>query len=884
MMRCQSDYRVILRLICLLAILMGYGMQSVSAQLPGARTSAGLVSWYDFSESEGNIIHDRSGSAVPLDLQIEQPESVEWRGQSLLVRNEVKIWSVDAAAGLMDRIISANAFSIELWLRTTDVSQQGPARVVSLSKNPSERNLTLGQDADRWDLRLRTTSRDRNGIPSTSTGAKAVSDQLTHLLMTRDSEGNLQIYVNGILEAGGSVPGQLQNWDRSVPLILANERTGDRPWLGELHLLAIYDRALGAREVSQHFAAGAEPPADVWTAEVIKPQQMSPFEKHIAPLLATHCLECHDPAIRRGGLDLSSEMGVAGGGDSGAAIVAGDPAGSTLWERVLSDEMPHDRAPLPTADKELLKQWITDGAKWSLPVIDPVLYVHGGGEPQVWVQRLTVDEYISTVLAATGVDISVEARELLPPDFRADGFSNTAYSLSVDFQHVEAWSRLAAIITERMDIPAFAGRFSGQRSLSTDATMRKQVRAMGKWLLRGPLDDQEEISFSGIATTVASTGGDYEQAVRYTVEAMLQSPRFVYRMERQRGDGEPRRPDSWELASRLSYMIQGGPPDAELTAAADKGELGSTEQISAQIDRLLQDDRARDRSVQFISQWLNLNRLASMRPAAEKFPGWSSQLAAAMREETERFFEDLVWEQRKPLSDLLNAQFSWLTPELAAHYGLKSAGDGWQRYDLRDVSERGGLLTQGSVLTMGGDDASMVSRGLFVLHDLLRGTINAPPPCVNTTAPPLREGLTQRAIAEGRIADQKCGVCHTRFEPLAFGLEKYDGVGAHSDVDRFGNSLREDGELLFPGTARPVSFQNSRQLMELLAESDRVQQSLTWKLVQFTLGRPVGIREARQIEGIHASAVAEGGSYQALMKAILLSDLVLLGRTEMAEE
>ena len=103
-------------------------------------------------------------------------------------------------------------------------------------------------------------------------------------------------------------------------------------------------------------------------------------------------------------------------------------------------------------------------------------------------------------------------------------------------------------------------------------------------------------------------------------------------------------------------------------------------------------------------------------------------------------------------------------------------------------------------------------------------------------------------------------------------------------MDRFGNSLREDGELLFPGTAWPVSFQNSRQLMELLAESDRVQQSLTWKLVQFTLGRPVGIREARQIEGIHASAVAEGGSYQALMKAILLSDLVLLGRTEMAEE
>ena len=871
-----------MRTACM-AIAVVTAVAPLSAQTQPTRTSAGLVAWYDFSEQDGNLVHDRSGSQQPINLVISNESNVRWSGESLQIVNDVTIASEGAAAALMDSIIAANAFTLEVWLTPASVGQKGPARVVSLSSNPSERNLTLGQDTDRWDLRLRSSSTDRNGMPSTASGKGSVSDQLTHVVMTRSQQGVLQIFVNGQRQGGGSVNGNLNNWDRGVSLILANEQTGDRPWLGQFHLLAIYKRALREIEVRQHFAAGASPAAEVWIADAIEVPRLSRFETTIAPLLATHCLECHDASIRRGGLDLSSEAAFQKGGESGAVIADGSVDNSRLWQRVESDEMPHDRAPLSSREKEQLQQWIAAGAKWSLPDIDPVLYVHGTADSQLWVQRLTVDEYIETVRSAVGVDIAQEARELLPADVRADGFSNTAYSLSVDFKHVEAWSRLAELIADRMDILGFASRFSNQRNLSTDATMRKQVRAMGEWLLRGPLDDQEEVSFSGIATTVASAGGDYEEAVRYTVEAMLQSPRFVYRIERQRGDGDPRPPDPWELASRLSYIIWGGPPDEVLMQAAGNGELATAEQISGQVDRMLQDPRAETKSLLFISEWLNLNRLSSMRPAAEKFPGWRPELAADMQEETRRFFRDLVWQQKRPLRDLLNAQFTWLTPQLARHYGLEPKGDGWERYELQDVAARGGLLTHGSVLTLGGDDASMVTRGLFVLHDLLRGTINAPPPCVNTTAPPLRAGLTQRAIAETRIADQKCGVCHSRFEPLAFGLEKFNGVGAHADADRFGNPLREDGELLFPGTAEPVQFDNSGQLMQLLAESDRVQQSLTWKLTQFCLGRPLGAVEARQVQAIHTAGTQAGGTWQAMVKAIVMSELVQLCRTEVVE-
>lgn len=211
--------------------------------------------------------------------------------------------------------------------------------------------------------------------------------------------------------------------------------------------------------------------------------------------------------------------------------------------------------------------------------------------------------------------------------------------------------------------------------------------------------------------------------------------------------------------------------------AADSGELSERGKVEEQVRRMLNDSRTVERSLQFVSQWLDLERLDNLRPDSKKFPDWDAQLAADMRAETLAYFREVAWIQNRPLSDLLNAQFTFATPQLAKHYGFEPTGTTISRYDVSKVPGRGGLLTQASVLTVGGDGASMVSRGLFVLHDLLRGTINAPPPCVNTTPPPTKAGLTQRGIAEARIADVNCGVCHVRFEPLAFGLEKFDGVG-----------------------------------------------------------------------------------------------------------
>lgn len=298
---------------------------------------------------------------------------------------------------------------------------------------------------------------------------------------------------------------------------------------------------------------------------------------------------------------------------------------------------------------------------------------------------------------------------------------------------------------------------------------------------------------------------------------------------------------------------------------------------------MLSDSRTIDQSLQFVSEWLDLDRLADLQPDAGKFPGWDAQLAADMREETLAFFKDVVWRQNRPLAELLNAQMTFATPRLAAHYGLQPGGKSLLRYDLAAIPGRGGLLTQGSVLTVGGDDASMVSRGLFVLQDLLRGTVNAPPPCVNTTPPPTKAGLTQRGIAEVRIADQNCGVCHARFEPLAFGLEKFDGIGAFHEKDEHGNALRDDGEILFPGEAKPVKYKSAAELMTLLSGSERVRESLTWKVTQFALGRPLVAADAAAVAAIHKASQQDGGTYSSLITAIVLSDLVQKTRTEKSQ-
>lgn len=594
------------------------------------------------------------------------------------------------------------------------------------------------------------------------------------------------------------------------------------------------------------------------------------FESQIAPLLARHCLSCHDAAEPNGGLDLSHKSTAFAGGDSGDAIVGGQPRASLVWTSVESDEMPHDHPPLSSDQKTLIKDWIAGGAVWTLDYIDPFIYGQTASSDR-WISRLTVDEYIETVRATLGVDIRDEAIERLPGDVRADGFRNTAYNLTVDFGHVSAYAELADRIVEKMDVAKFASRFSKQRDF-TDKNMRPLVEAIGRRVLRTKMTRDDIALYRGITTTVALSGGSFQDAIGCVLRAMLQSPQFLYRVETDRPD----RPNLWhadafEVANRLSYTLWGGPPDDALIKAAESNQLNQRKAIVGQIKRMSADPRCVDRSLQFATQWLNLDRLKNLNPNRKHFPDWSPELADDMRRETLNTFRHWVWDDRGPLVGLIDVPYTFASPALAQHYRMPAQKNPWARYDLGDVASRGGILTHGSLLTIGGDDASMVTRGLFVLQDLLLSEVGDPPPGLDLTPVPTAPGRTHRMVAVDRIQNEACGGCHKRFEPLAFGLERYDGLGTYRETDHHGNELRMDGEILFPGQAKPVAYESTAELAKLLATNDRVAQCLTRKVIQFCIARPLDVSDASLVREVHQNAGGQRATYQSIVRETLLT-------------
>lgn len=860
-----------------------------AAILPGfaepTRSPNGLLALYDFTSPDGDLVRDRSGSPDPVDLKISDTREIRWTEGSMEFIGKAILRSSRSATRLSDSIRLTGRLTVEAWLRPAALDQTGPARILTISSGSSSRNFTLGQDGPRFEVRMRHTRSTDNGQPSLATPPDSATTNLTHVVYTRDRVGRTRLYLDGQLVREEVGPGTTVNWDGSYPIALGNELSNDRPWRGTLHLVALYSRELLPEEVEAHFAAG--PKATTAVSPLANRSKTSPadphfFNREIAPLLSKYCLECHDPALHKGKLDLSRRETALVGSSSGPILQPGHATNSLLWKVVESDEMPEERPPLPAREKALLRDWINAGAAWPDGTVDPAAHTLSRLTGQNWPRRLTVPEYIETLRSTVGVDLEKDALSILPKDQRADGFSNTAYNLGVDLGHVEAFARLAAIAVDRMDVPAFIQPFAKSRD-KTPENFRKVIEALGRFLLRAPPEENEVVAFLNVATAALDHGADFNATAATVIEAMLQSPRFLYRIENQRGDGTVWPVSDPELAVRWSYLLWGAPPDAELLRAVEAGELHDRRQLGPQVDRLLKDPRVIRRSLRFVTEWLDLDRLENLRPNPTHFPAWDPQLAADMRKETLAFFEDVIWKQERPLSALLNAQVTHVTPRLAALYGLTTSGDernGLTRHDLTQVSSRGGLLTQGSLLTIGGDEASMVTRGLFVLNDILRGAVNNPPPGLNTRPIPARPGLSRRDVAQQRIENATCGACHVRFETLAFGLERFDGIGAFHEKDEHGNSLREDGEILFPGQAQPVSFNSTARLMDLLAEHPRVQENLSRKVLQFSIGRPLTPGDSSAVARIHAAAMASGGTYRSLLREIALSDLVLTTPTE----
>lgn len=254
---------------------------------------------YTFQEGSGTLIQDTSGYREPLNLKVQDEDAVVWMDSGgLQVTRPTVLIADQPATKILAACQQSGEISLEAWIKPADLLQNGPARILSLSYDPFNRNFTLGQEGSGYELRLRTTTTSENGIPASLSPNGAVKAALTQVVYTRSQGGETQLYVDGTLVASTETPGDFSNWDPGYLLMLANEFSNDRPWLGEYHRVAIYDRALSSDEIKLRFAAGSggimpAAPQETATPEPSPTTQASPTET--APPPTPQTVEIQNP-------------------------------------------------------------------------------------------------------------------------------------------------------------------------------------------------------------------------------------------------------------------------------------------------------------------------------------------------------------------------------------------------------------------------------------------------------------------------------------------------------------------------------------------------------------------------------------------------------------
>lgn len=224
----------------------------------GLRVKDSLVVLYTFFDEGDGLVHDVSGIEPPLDLTIMSPQNVKWLpGGGLRIDAPTLISSQAAATKVAEKCSQSNALTVEAWIRTDGLGQGGPARIVSMSVDPYQRNFTLGQEQSTVDVRLRTTTTGNNGMPSIVSETGSLSTEIVQVVYVRNSGGFARIVIDGVQVGSGQAEGDLSNWDASYPLALANELGDDpRSWRGAFYLVAVYARALTPTELETNLAAG----------------------------------------------------------------------------------------------------------------------------------------------------------------------------------------------------------------------------------------------------------------------------------------------------------------------------------------------------------------------------------------------------------------------------------------------------------------------------------------------------------------------------------------------------------------------------------------------------------------------------------------------------
>ncbi len=388
---------------------------------------------------------------------------------------------------------------------------------------------------------------------------------------------------------------------------------------------------------------------------------------------------------------------------------------------------------------------------------------------------------------------------------------------------------------------------------------------------RRPVTDTDLVKPMEFFQTGKSEGG-FEAGVERALSSILVSPQFLFRIEFAPDEVKPDEVytvSSFDLASRLSFFLWSSIPDEELFSLAERGVLHNESVLQEQVLRMLKDPKSQSLVTNFAGQWLYLRNLESTTPDLRLFPNFDDNLRQAFRKETELFFESVLREDRSVI-DLIDADYTYLNERLARHYDIPHIyGSRFRRVKLEDGHHRGGLLRQGSILTVTSyaTRTSPVIRGHWVLENML-GTPPPPPP---PDVPALEENTVSASlpIRERLLAHREnpaCASCHDVMDPLGFALENFDAVGRWRTVE-YGEPIDASGEF-FDGSP----FENIDELETILLQhQDMFAGTLVEKLLTFALGRGIEYYDYPAIRQIVRNAKDDEYKFSSLILGIVKS-------------
>ena len=479
-------------------------------------------------------------------------------------------------------------------------------------------------------------------------------------------------------------------------------------------------------------------------------------------------------------------------------------------------------------------------------------------------RRLTKGEYANTIADLLGVTLDGGDSYLLPDEEPATGggFRDDVAALLPSSVRTDAYEQLAALIAARVE---WVGGLAAHAACTdpTAACREGFIRHLGRLVYRRPLTDADVQILEPLFATAAGSASDapdaFELGARLVLQAMLQSPHFLYRLERRDAvdalSGRPT-PSSFELATRLSYLLWASAPGPELLDAAERGDLSGGDALAGLVAGMLGDARARRGLDAYAQDWLQLYRLDARTP--NEALGVSAALLAEMKQESARFVQRIAIDEGRDLTDILVDKRTDIGPALAQVYGIDPASPGTASYDLSNDPNRLGILTQPGFLILRAAPAhvSIVDRGLMVMRVFLCQEMPAPPPGAAAQIDSIPTNLTDRDRFALHTASPECAGCHDAFDPLGYPFEPFDFAGRFRTVDDSGNPLRSDGQIMLDGTLQ--SYADTASFAALLAASPTVQRCLASKLYQYAMGRSLRDGESAVVDQL-AQTFADGG-------------------------